>query len=227
MKDINLIHATDVGAVYRYDAVGSFERIRAVCAGKGERLIQPMLDELSLMDADDSLWVDMSVDPQALASTGSMIASPTHPNVIYLKDLDRTDKVIFGINHPPSTTSDLSTIKRPKYCIDLNVEEACQLVRNVFTSAAEREISVGDGLDVWIVHRDPSDSRTTDTTLQSHLSNPGGPDNQLHTESEDDSNGVGVTAMDRLISASLSRSHSEHGSTRVLVSKRHYSLPKH
>ena len=212
--------------MYRYDAVGSFERIRAVCAGKGERLIQPMLDELSLMDADDSLWGDMSVDPLAIVSTGSMIASPTHPNVIHLKDLDRTDKVIFSINCPPSTISDLSTIKRPKYCIDLNIEEACQLVRNVFTSAAEREISVGDGLDVWILHRDPSDSRTTDTSLQSHLSNPGGPGSPLHTESVDDSNGVGVTSMDRLLRA-LSLSHSHHGSNRVLVSKRHYSLPKH
>ena len=214
--------------MYRYDAVGSFERIRAVCAGKGERLIQPMLDELSLMDADDSLWGDMSVDPLAIVSTGSMIASPTHPNVIHLKDLDRTDKVIFGINCPPSMISDLSAIKRPKYCIDLNIEEACQLVRNVFISAAEREISVGDGLDVWILHRDPSDSRTTDTLLQSYLSNPGGPGSHLHTASEDDSNSVGVTATDRLIKTSLSLSHRQQVSNgRVLVSKRHYSLPKH
>ena len=211
--------------MYRYDAVGSFERIRTVCAGKGERLIQPMLDELSLMDADDSLWGDMSVDPQAIASTGSMIASPIHHNVVHLKDIDRTDKVIFSINHPPSMTSDLSTIKRPKYCIDLDIEEACQLVRNVFTSAAEREISVGDGLDVWILHRDPSEPRTTDTHLQSHLSNPGSHDSQFHTESEDDSNSV--TSMDSLIKTSLSLSNSEHGSRRLLVSKRHYSLPKH
>jgi 20S proteasome alpha/beta subunit len=47
------------GALYRYDAVGSFKRVQAVCAGKGEKLIQPLLDEITDMEADedlDSLW---------------------------------------------------------------------------------------------------------------------------------------------------------------------------
>ena len=38
------------GALYRYDAVGSYERVRAVCAGRGEKLIQPLLDELTDME---------------------------------------------------------------------------------------------------------------------------------------------------------------------------------
>ena len=38
------------GALYRYDAVGSYERVRAVCAGRGEKLIQPMLDEITEME---------------------------------------------------------------------------------------------------------------------------------------------------------------------------------
>ena len=38
------------GALYRYDAVGSYERVRAVCAGRGEKLIQPLLDEITDME---------------------------------------------------------------------------------------------------------------------------------------------------------------------------------
>ena len=30
--------------------MGSFERVRAVCVGKGEKLIQPLLDELTNME---------------------------------------------------------------------------------------------------------------------------------------------------------------------------------
>lgn len=39
------------GALYSYDAVGSFERLRAVCVGKGEALMQPMLDELTKVNS--------------------------------------------------------------------------------------------------------------------------------------------------------------------------------
>ena len=31
------------GAIYHYDALGSFERVIASCCGKGEHLIQPIL----------------------------------------------------------------------------------------------------------------------------------------------------------------------------------------
>ena len=33
------------GAIYRFDPLGSFERCYSTCAGNGETLIQPMLDE--------------------------------------------------------------------------------------------------------------------------------------------------------------------------------------
>ena len=47
---MNVISDTGHGALYRYDAVGSYERVRAVCVGKGEKLIQPLLDEITKMD---------------------------------------------------------------------------------------------------------------------------------------------------------------------------------
>jgi len=42
--------------LYRYDAVGSSERVTAACSGKGEQMIQPMLDEMTNMEEDLSLW---------------------------------------------------------------------------------------------------------------------------------------------------------------------------
>ena len=47
---MNVISDTGHGALYRYDAVGSYERVRSVCVGKGEKLIQPLLDEITKMD---------------------------------------------------------------------------------------------------------------------------------------------------------------------------------
>lgn len=44
------------GALYKYDAVGSHERVTATCSGKAEHLLQPMLDEISNLEVDDALW---------------------------------------------------------------------------------------------------------------------------------------------------------------------------
>ena len=51
------------GALYRYDAVGSYERVRAVCVGKGEKLIQPLLDEMTNMEqvSTDFSYVQVSI----------------------------------------------------------------------------------------------------------------------------------------------------------------------
>jgi len=38
-----LVYHLGRGAIYHYDALGSFERVIASCCGKGEHLIQPIL----------------------------------------------------------------------------------------------------------------------------------------------------------------------------------------
>jgi hypothetical protein len=38
-----------------------------------------------------------------------------------------------------------------KFDIDLTVDECCEVIKKVFLAAAEREISVGDGVNVWII----------------------------------------------------------------------------
>ena len=38
-----LVYRLGRGAIFHYDALGSFERVIASCCGKGEHLIQPIL----------------------------------------------------------------------------------------------------------------------------------------------------------------------------------------
>ena len=47
------------------------------------------------------------------------------------------------------------------------VEDACELIKNVFTAAGEREISVGDGVDIWIVrNNDNIDNNSDDNNIE-------------------------------------------------------------
>ena len=48
------VHIIGHGAVYKYDAVGSVERVRAACSGTGASLIQPMLDTITGMEGRTS-----------------------------------------------------------------------------------------------------------------------------------------------------------------------------
>jgi len=101
------------GSVYRFDSVGSFERVCATCTGKGEQLIQPMLDEATESDrSDDSaLWI---IDAQG----------------------------------------DTFTSKNPASRTNLSIDDACKLVVKAFQAAAEREITIGDGVEIVISTRD-------------------------------------------------------------------------
>ena len=109
------------GAIYRYDAVGSFERVKTACVGKGEKLIQPMLDDLSKDEKDDlQLW-DLPSSPITESSNGQLTL----------------DSVLKNTNN---------------YIQSLDTESAVTFIQKVFRAAAEREISIGDGIDVWILH---------------------------------------------------------------------------
>jgi 20S proteasome alpha/beta subunit len=130
------------GAIYRYDAVGSFERVRAACVGKGEKLIQPLLDELSQMDADLALWKDLNHVPKQLGDE-------EHSNSALL-------------------TSSVTTVS-VKY-IDISVEAACDLVLKGFMAAAEREISVGDGVEIVILYKNENDIRLDTDQINSKSS---------------------------------------------------------
>jgi len=117
--------------VYRYDAVGSTERVTAVCCGSGQELIQPILDELTNMEEDNNLWEIAPNGENAFLS--SMHASP------------ESDVVNGGeLGH-------LEALPRKGRCVGLESEEAWEVVLRAFRAAAEREISVGDGVDIWVM----------------------------------------------------------------------------
>lgn len=124
--------SSGTGAVYRYDAAGSTERVIAACSGSGEKLIQPILDELTNMEEDNRLW--------ELAPNG-----------------ENTFISSSGITPLPCSTSgnvileELSALSRKGGCVGLESKEACEVILRAFRAAAEREITVGDGLDIWVL----------------------------------------------------------------------------
>lgn len=120
------------GALYRYDAVGSFERVRAVCAGKGEQLIQPSLDRLTNMEEDQESWQ-------------------------------------MGLNEFESDVFESQGVEAT-FVDDLSVQEAIDIIVKSFQSASEREISIGDGLDVMVIEsgggNNLSDARDSKSTTE-------------------------------------------------------------
>eukprot|EP01039_Chlorochromonas_danica_P004290 gene4290-4710_t len=96
------------GAVYKYDAVGSYERVLACCAGKAEEMIQPFLDEVSGMDEDNDLWT--------------------------LQD-------------------DGHAFQSHRVALDLTREQACDLTLRACRAAAERQITLGDGIEISLLSR--------------------------------------------------------------------------
>ena len=129
--------ADGLGAMYRYDAVGSFERLRAVCVGNGEAFMQPILDDA----------LERAISKGAKPSSESSLErlwqlSEDGEHFVMHSDCAKTQGVFPGGDPPPDDL--VASIDR---------EHAVQIVVNVFKAAAEREISVGDGIDVWVVER--------------------------------------------------------------------------
>lgn len=120
-----------VGALYRYDPLGSYERVRAVCAGKGEQLMQPMLDELTDANKDEEMWIlKGEEDVTSLGSIGMSMSMSMSTSM--------------SMSVPRSQPS-------LHHILTIDKEEAIKVIYNAFKAAAEREISVGDGLQVWVI----------------------------------------------------------------------------
>lgn len=100
------------GAVYGYDAVGSFERVRVACAGGGLSIIQPVLDQL-----------DAAPGREALCGTARPV-------------------------------------------VGVGLEEALALVRRAFIAGSERDISLGDEVEILVLTR--QGERRERVPLKSH-----------------------------------------------------------
>jgi 20S proteasome alpha/beta subunit len=126
--------------------VDSSERVAAVCAGKGEHLIQPILDEITHMEEDNSLWELSSEGENAFFSCGT--ASFKQARAIYDKiHGDASGNQLIDMS---GETNDAQILR---HCVDLSEKEACDVVMRAFHAAAEREISIGDGVEIWIVRK--------------------------------------------------------------------------
>lgn len=88
------LDSTGAGAVFTYDAVGSFERVQYAAQGSGQKLIIPLLDDI-------------------------------------VGGRNRCDTL------PP-----------------LTLEAAVQVVLDAFINAGEREITVGDAVEVWCITKE-------------------------------------------------------------------------
>ena len=102
-------------------------------------MIQPILDELTNMEEDNALW--------EIAGEGENAFISTTINGIKPQDIGSEDEMdkLLGLTEP-----------RRNHCVGLDCEKACEVVVRAFQAAAEREISVGDGLDVWILKKNKS-----------------------------------------------------------------------
>ncbi|CAM9111636.1 unnamed protein product [Pylaiella littoralis] len=92
-----------IGAVYGYDAVGSFERVRVACAGGGLSIMQPVLDRLD------------AAEPDGRAGGGGEVGQPV---------------------------------------VAVGLEEALALVRRAFVAGGERDISLGDEVEIVVLTRE-------------------------------------------------------------------------
>lgn len=105
---------TGVGAVFVYDYIGSYQRVPMVCCGRAQKLMQPILDRIS-------------INPTQLKNKKKKCGSK--PSGSDHGELD--SPVLAG----------------------LSCEEAVSATKEAFLSGAEREISLGDGVEIVIVKK--------------------------------------------------------------------------
>ena len=120
------------GAVYVYDAIGSYERVAVASAGTGRELMQPILDRLFSHDTSQKHIV---TDNQQIESSNNAI---TRDAMAVSAGKQRMG--VAGSLHPPVQTT-----------VNCSWEEAVSNVARAYQSVAEREISVGDEIVICVV----------------------------------------------------------------------------
>ena len=134
------------GAVYVYDAIGSYERVAVGSSGTGRELLQPILDQLFSENGHDAM---VGVDGEDLSvmnhsnngKTGDVMAIPPM----------RQRVGVAGSLRPPVQTT-----------VQCTVEDAVRNVARAYQSVAEREISVGDEVVICVVKSAAGSGKRTD-----------------------------------------------------------------
>ncbi|KAL7460770.1 hypothetical protein ACHAXS_001210 [Conticribra weissflogii] len=129
VDDSDVCFMGGTGAVYVYDAIGSYERVAVGSAGTGRELLQPILDRLfSGTKPGGAKLVDKTCgDGRAIRDVMSVPAT-------------RQRMGVAGSLRPPVKT-----------VVECSWEEAIEHVVHGFRSVSEREISVGDEVVVCLI----------------------------------------------------------------------------
>jgi len=125
------------GAVYVYDAIGSYERVAVGSAGTGRELLQPILDQLF---SDDSTTLSKDDDPSITINNNDNHSDNGKSGDIMAIPPMKQRVGVAGSLRPPVQT-----------VVGCSVEDAVKNVARAYQSVAEREISVGDEVVICVV----------------------------------------------------------------------------
>jgi 20S proteasome subunit beta 6 len=145
------------GAIYRYDAIGSFERVSALCVGNGEALLQPMLDDALERGSG------CSIDKRRGGGEGEGERGGGKAMGVVVRD--RLWKISDDGEHFEDEVGEgEGELGMMTHAADgtngIGRDEAVSLVVDVFKAAAEREISIGDGINIWVLERPKTETET-------------------------------------------------------------------
>ena len=98
----------------------------------------PKIEEISVKNVIQNIKKGASEDDKS--SNGNEIENDKN---------EENEIVTLSINALNKTQSEIAS----NFHFDMTIDESIKLIKNIFESAAEREISIGDGVDIWIVRK--------------------------------------------------------------------------
>ncbi|KAL3806830.1 hypothetical protein ACHAXA_003302 [Cyclostephanos tholiformis] len=152
------------GAVYVYDAIGSYEKVAVACAGTGRELLQPILDRSFSSSSRCSLSSSSSSRPDAGGRPSRHQLSTCNHVGDKVEDEDENDDKTGATETTTAiaTTADVTAsrqrtgvagalISPVRTIVDCTWEESVDKVARAYASVSEREISVGDEVVICVV----------------------------------------------------------------------------
>ncbi|SJL07127.1 related to PRE7-20S proteasome subunit(beta6) [Armillaria ostoyae] len=138
------------GAVYSFDPVGSYEREACRAAGAASSLVQPFLDNQPQDPVNTSNFTSLSLSMHPSGHTpissrlipSFLVDMPLEMHLV-LDTLIMCLSLIYFKNQTPAPGT-----SHPAH---LPLTDVLALVIDSFTSATERHIEVGDGLEMYVV----------------------------------------------------------------------------
>jgi 20S proteasome alpha/beta subunit len=151
-----LDRSTRSGAVFTYDAVGNYERVRAACVGGSQSIALPILDQLLPEDtkraegrSSSSSFSSFPSSSSSSSSSSSASASPPRPGSDFFQRW--------------SDGGESPTAARPPRTCGLSFPDALDGLKKAASAASRRDIRLGDTLEIGTV-RLLLEEGTDDTT---------------------------------------------------------------